>query len=257
MQGALNLFLATQLFSFLLVFARIGSAIMVMPGMSDITVPMNVRLYAALSMCLVLTPFLQKFLPVIPTQPIALAIVIAKEMLIGIFFGLMSQIILNAINVAGFVVAHVTSLSSAFTFNPQQAAQSAVITSFLSLLAVVMLFAMDLHHMLFIGFIDSYRIFVPGNELMFGDITDAITQGLGQSFIIGLEIAAPFIVVGFGVFMAMGLVARLVPQIQVFVLSMPIQILVGLTLLTTCLSAMMLFCFDQYQDFWKNLFTAG
>ena len=257
MQSALNLFLATQLFSFLLIFARIGSAMMVMPGLSDTTVPMNVRLYIALGVSLVLTPFLQRFLPVIPSQPVAFAMLIATEMLVGIFFGLMAQMILNAINVAGFVVAHVTSLSSAFTFNPQQAAQSAVITSFLSLLAVILLFVTDLHHMLFLGFADSYRIMVPGQPLLFGDMTNAMAEALSKSFVIGLEMAAPFIIVGFGVFIAMGLVARLVPQIQVFVLSMPIQILVGLTLLITCLSAMMLFFFEQYEDFWQSLFTGG
>lgn len=255
MQSALDLFLATQLFSFLLIFARIGSALMVMPGLSDATVPMNVRLYFALSFSFILTPLLQKFLPAIPTQPIAFALLVAKEMLVGIFIGLMSQIMLNAMNVAGFIVAHVTSLSSAFTFNPQQAAQSAVVTSFLSLVMVVMIFVTDLHHMLFIGFIDSYRVFVPDQTLMFGDMTDSLAQGLGQSFIIGMEIAAPFIIVGFGLFLAMGLVARLVPQIQVFVLSMPIQILAGLLLLSTCMSAMVLYLLRQYEDFWQALFT--
>jgi flagellar biosynthetic protein FliR len=255
MQSALDLFLATQLFAFLLIFARLGCAMMVMPGLGDVTVPMDVRLYFVLSFSLVMAPFLYKFLPAIPNNPTDFALLVIKEMLIGFFIGLMSQIMINAVNLAGFIVAHVTSLSSAFTFNPQQAAQSAIVTSFLSLLTVIMIFITDLHHLLFIGLIDSYRLFVPGDALMMGDMANGIAEGLSKSFVIGLQIAAPFIIVGFGVFLAMGLVSRLVPQIQVFILSMPIQILVGLTLLATCMSALMLFFLQQYEDFWTGLFT--
>ena len=255
MQSALDLFLATQLFAFLLIFARIGCALMTMPGLSDITVPMDARLYFALSFSLVLAPLLYKFLPAIPSDPIDFALIVAKEMLIGVFLGLMSQMVINAINVAGFVVAHVTSLSSAFTFNPQQATQSTIVTSFLSLLTVIMIFVTDMHHMLFIGFIDSYRLFAPTSPLMLGDMSDSIAEALGYSFTIGLQMSAPFIIVGFGLFLAMGLVSRLVPQIQVFVLSMPIQIIVGLILLATCLSALMMFFLQRYEDFWTGLFT--
>lgn len=254
MQSALDLFITTQIFSFLLIFARIGCAMMVMPGLSDSTVPMDVRLYIALGFSLTVTPLLRTALPGIPVEPIAFALLVIKEMLTGIFLGLMAQMILNAINVAGFVVAHVTSLSSAFTFNPQQASQSAVVTSFLSFLAVVLLFVTDLHHMLFTGLINSYNLFKPTAPLLFGDLTSSLAEGLGESFVIGLQLSAPFIIVGLGIFMAMGLVARLVPQIQVFVLSMPVQIMVGLALLVTCISSMMLFFLQHYEDFWRNIF---
>ena len=250
MQSALDLFISTQIFIFLLIFARVGSAMMVMPGLSDATVPMDIRLYFALSFSLVLTPVIAKFIPPIPQAPIEFSLLVIKEILIGLFIGLMTQVIMNAINVAGFIIAHVTSLSSAFTFNPQQASQSTVIASFLSLLAVILLFVTDMHHMLLIGLINSYNVFNPSSDILFGDFTNVIAQGLGDSFIMGLQLSAPFIVVGFGVFIAMGLVARLVPQIQVFILSIPIQIMTGLTLLVASLSAMMLFFLEQYQDFW-------
>jgi flagellar biosynthetic protein FliR len=254
MQSALDLFIATQLFSFMLVFARLGCAMMVMPGLSDSTVAMDIRLYIALSISLLLTPILGSYLPPIPAQPIDFALLIFKEMIIGLFIGLMSQIMINAINVSGFIIAHITSLSSAFTFNPQQASQSAMLTSFMSILAVVLIFVSDLHHFIFIGLIKSYQIILPTQALSFGDLTNSYADALSKSFVVGLEMSAPFIIVGFGLFLAMGLVARLVPQIQVFALSMPVQIVVGLTLMTTCLSAMMLFFLQRYEDFWLSIF---
>jgi flagellar biosynthesis protein FliR len=249
----LETLITTQIFAFLIIFARIGCAFMVMPGLSDSTVAMNVRLYLALAFSLVLSPVLYRFLPPIPTDAVSFGLLVIKEMLIGLFIGLMSQIIINSLNVAGVIIAHITSLSSAFTFNPQQASQLTVISGFLSLLAVVLLFVSDLHHMLLLGLVDSYQLFDVKATPIWGDLVDTFSQGLNQSFHVGLMMAAPFLIVGFGVFVAMGLVARFVPQIQVFILSIPVQIMVGLIILMTSLSAVMMYFLQEYEGFWRNL----
>ena len=128
--SALDAFITTQLFSFLIVFARIGGAVMIMPGFSDATIPMQSRLYMALTLSFILVPVLQPMIPkVIPQEPIPLALLICRELLTGVFIGLLSQVMMNAINLAGVMVSHGTSLSSAFTFNPQQAGQSTVIST--------------------------------------------------------------------------------------------------------------------------------
>lgn len=249
----LETFIATQLFIFLIIFARVGCIMMIMPGFGDTTVPMNVRLHLAVGFSFILIPVLGPMMPAaIPQTPLAFTLLVIKEMLVGLFVGLMTQIMMNAINMAGVLVSHATSLSSAFTFNPQQAGQSALITGFLSLLATTLIFLMDLHHLLLMGVIDSYRVFSTTGDLMFGDISLTLAQGISDALRIGLMIAAPFIVVSFGVFVAMGLVARLVPQIQVFILSIPIQIITGLVVLMTSISAMMLYFIAEYEAFWKN-----
>ncbi|MDB5477652.1 MAG: fliR [Alphaproteobacteria bacterium] len=251
--GLLETFIATQVFSFLIIFARIGTAIMIMPGLSDITVPVEIRLFFALTFCFILVPVLQPFLPAaMPAQPIVFGVMIVKEMLTGLFLGLMTQVMMIAINLAGVLVAHATSLSSAMTFNPQLSGQTTVVNTFFSILTVVMLFVTDLHHLLFMGFIDSYALFPTQNDLMLDDMSFSVAQDISEAMRIGLMISAPFVVVSFGVFIAMGLVARLVPQIQVFALSVPVQVLTGLVLLMTSISAMMLFFLDEYERFWKS-----
>lgn len=252
----LETFVATQIFAFLIVFARIGAALMTMPGIGDATVPAQVRLYFALVFSFVLVPVLQPFLIAPPTQPVAFGLLIIKEMLTGVFIGLMSHIMLNAINLAGVFVAHATSLSSAFTFNPQMSSQITVVHSFLSLLTVTLIFVSDMHRYLFMGLIDSYRLFPMADGLPYGDMTLSLAQGIGYALRIGLMVAAPFIVVSFGIFVAMGLVARLVPQIQVFIMSVPVQVMTGLILLMTSISAMMLYFMNEYETFWRN-FLAG
>jgi flagellar biosynthetic protein FliR len=252
----LQTFIATQVFTFLIIFARVGCMLMVMPGVSDITVPMNIRLYFALALTLVLMPVIAPFLPTdIPKEPIAFALLVIGELLIGLFVGLMSQIMMNSMNLAGIFVAHVTSLSSAFTFNPQMASQTTVINLFISFLITTMIFVTDLHHLLLLGLIDSYRIFPIQHEIMFGDMSLGLAQGISDALKVGLMISAPFIVVGFGVFLAMGLVARLVPQIQVFIVSVPVQIMTGMVLLMTSISAMMMYFLTEYEAFWRNFLS--
>ena len=252
----LETFIATQVFAFIIIFARIGCIIMIMPGFSDSTVPMNVRLHMAVGFSFILIPVLQPLLPaVIPENPVAFTLLIAKEMLTGVFIGLMTQVMMNAMHLAGVFVGHATSLSSAFTFNPQMSTQSTVLTGFLSMLVTVLIFATDLHHLLIMGMIDSYRIFSTGADLMFGDIAFTIAKSISEALKIGLMISAPFIIVAFSVFVAMGLVARLVPQIQVFALSVPVQIVTGMIVLMTSVSAMMLFFLDEYEMFWRNFLS--
>jgi flagellar biosynthetic protein FliR len=253
----LQTFVATQLFTFMMVFARIGSALMVMPGISDITVPTSVRLYFALALSVVLMPVLLPFMPAeTPQQPMAFALLIIGELMIGLFIGLMSQIMMNAMNIAGIFVSHATSLSSAFTFNPQMSSQTTVINVFISFLITTMIFVTDLHHLLLLGLIDSYRVFPMQHEIMFGDMSLSLAQGICDALKIGLMISAPFIVVGFAIFIAMGLVARLVPQIQVFIVSVPVQIMTGLILLMTSISAMMMYFLTEYEAYWRNFLSS-
>lgn len=253
----LEVFVATQLVTFLLVFARIGCAIMLLPGFGDTTVPMEIRLFFALALSFIFVPVLQPFMPPdIPSAPIAFGLLIAHEMLAGLFIGLMAQIMMIAMNVTSVLIAHATALSSAFTFNPQMATQSTVISSFISLLVIVMIFVTDLHHLLLLGVIDSYRLLPVSVDLIFGDMAYSLAEGISLALRVGLMIVAPFIVVSFGVFIAMGLVARLVPQIQVFILSIPVQTVTGLIVFMTALSAMMLYFLEQYSAFWQSFLSS-
>lgn len=253
----LEIFVTTQLVTFLMVFARIGCAMMLLPGFSDTTVPVEVRLFLALGLSFIFVPVLQPFMPTdIPQQPVAFGLLIIKEMLVGLFVGLMSHLMLIAMNIAGVLIAHATSLSSAFTFNPQMATQSTVVSSFISLLIIVMIFVTDLHHLLLLGLIDSYRLFPTSADLLFGDMAYSLAEGISVALRIGLMIVSPFIIVSFGVFIAMGLVARLVPQIQVFILSIPVQIITGLIVFSTTISAMMIYFLDQYSAFWQSFLSS-
>ncbi len=243
----LNALITGQIYAFLLVFCRVGAAIMVLPAFGGGTVTPRIRLLLSLVFSLVLMPVVYGLLPEIPTQPIPFAVLIAKEVLIGIFIGTIAQVILAAVNLAGLIVSHTMSLSSAFVFNPAALQQSTVVGTMFTMLAVVMLFTTNLHHLLILAVAHSYILFAPTEGVLLGDMAQTITQTLSHAFEVGLQLSAPFVIISLGIYFAMGVVARLVPQIQIFFLAIPLQILVGLTTLATVLSAAMLYFLVEFE----------
>lgn len=254
--SALDTLLTTQIFSFLLIFSRTGAMFMTLPGFSDATVSPQIRLMFALAFVLVLTPVLSPMLPAPPASVYNLAILIICEMLIGIFIGGLLQIIMSAAAFAGFMISTSMSMSNAFIFSPTMSTSNTVMGTFLMLVAMTLFFALDLHHLVFLGMIDSYQIFVPGSTLYMGDMAQQMAELIGKSLLLGLKMSAPFLIIIIGILFAMGLLARMVPQIQVFILSVPVQVLVGAITLMAVLAAMGMYLMSEVDDYLKN-FLAG
>ena len=96
--------------------------------------------------------------------------------------------------------------------------------------------------------IDSYGLFEPGARLPLGDLTDTVAKLVNESFRIGMKIAMPIVVVGVIVYVSMGLIARLMPQIHIFFIALPVQIALGLTVLALTLSAGMILFLDNFES---------
>jgi hypothetical protein len=140
--------LAGIVLTYLLVFARVGAMIMLLPGIGTMGVPARVRLVLALAVAFALTPTVQSAYPAIaPTTLVQLTILIAQEITCGVLVGAMASIIMSALQVAGFLIASQIGLSYAQTIDPTQNTQGAVVGNFMSLLGVVAIFATDMHHL--------------------------------------------------------------------------------------------------------------
>jgi flagellar biosynthetic protein FliR len=244
--------LMTQLYAFLLIFSRVGSAFMTLPGFSDSTLSPQIRVLFALSFSLVLTPVLYASLPAAPPTVFGLALLILREMITGIFIGALLQVMISALAFAGFLTASSMAMSNAMLFSPTMSSSSTVIGSFLVLLGTTLFFSFDLHHQVILGVINSYHLFEPGGTLFYGDMAQHMAEIIGESLVLGLKIAAPFLIINIGILVSMGLLARMVPQIQVFILSVPAQMLVGTIALFTIMSAMMMYFIDEFDLYLKN-----
>jgi flagellar biosynthetic protein FliR len=224
-------FLPTNTFAAMLVFARIGSAMMLLPGFGEVYVPQRFRLLLALIISAMLLPILSPILPALPALPAQLVLVLGGEVFVGLFIGTMTRLILSALQTAGQIVSLQTGLSNAQMFNPIEASQDAVPSAFYGALGVLVIFLSNLHHMMLRGLVDSYSVFVPGKLPPIEDFTKTITLAVGDSFRLAMEMASPFIVLGTVFFIGLGLISRLVPQLQILFVSQPLQILGGLLLM--------------------------
>lgn len=253
----LDQLIPANLFAFFLVFARVGSIVMVLPGFGETYVTPRFRLLLALAISFILTPVLIESLPGLPSSPLVLFVQLLGEIVIGFFIGIAARILLSALQVAGMVAAYHSSLANAFVFDPAAAQQGALAGAFLTLTGLLLIFATNLHHVMLIGIVGSYEIFTPGQMLPIGDASDAISRLVSRSFVLAMQIAAPFIVVGLIFSLGVGLLNRLMPQVQMFFIAMPMQIALGILVLMLTLSSVMMWFLDAFEQGISNFLIGG
>lgn len=248
MQAYLQELINVHFFAFLVIFMRFGLALMIMPGIGDSFVTAPVRLFFALSLCLILTPPLAALMPAPPSQAAALVGLLVCEALIGMFIGSVMRILISALDTAGSIVSLQSGFSSALLFNPVSLGQGSLIGSVYSMLGVTLLMVLNMHHYMIATIVDSYQI-MPANGQMpdFGTFSQIIAGIVSIAFKLGVQIALPFLILGLIMQMGLGVMGRLMPQIQIFFLALPAQVGIGLIILTMTLSSGMMFWANAYE----------
>lgn len=225
---------------FMLMFARLGTMVMLMPGLGEQGIPARIRLSIAVLLTLVMLPLHQAQYAVDIAQSFAPVVeLLVKEIMVGLVLGMTGRIALSALQVAGAAIAQQIGLGFVTSVDPSQGEQGVIIGNFLAMLGIVLIFATNLHYLV-IGALDqSYRIFAPGVALPTGDVAQLIVTTVAGAFRIGIQIAAPFLVFGLLFNVGLGVLARLMPQVQVFFLGVPASIMIGLALMMIMLGTLM------------------
>lgn len=244
----LQAFITQGVFAFMLTFVRVGTAMMVMPGLGDTLVPQQVRLYAALGFAFVLFPVTQAYMPSPIPSSILLFLLIGIEFVTGMFIGTVARIMMAALDIAGMVISMMLGLGNAQLFNPLMQSQGSLVGAFLSIAGVALLFVTNLHHLLLLGLFESYQAFPVGELLQSQSMAEMISKVVASTFRIGIQMSLPLIIIGTIMYIGMGVLARIMPQIQVFMLALPLQILVGFVTLGVTVAAMMLFWLQEFEN---------
>ncbi|GAB4394763.1 MAG: flagellar biosynthetic protein FliR [Kiloniellaceae bacterium] len=237
-----------QAFVLLLTFVRLGSAMMLLPGFGENFISPRIRLLLALTVAVVVQPALPPVMPALPDSATALFLLILGEVFVGLFIGSLARILMAALSIGGMMIATVTGLANALTNDPTAAQQGSIAGSFLSTLALLIIIILDLHHLLLRGVIESYSLFVPGQSILVGDVSQMITRGVAKAFLLGFQIASPFIAVGLIFNLGLGLLSRLMPQMQVFFIAIPLQILIGMGILMIALPMLIGWFISGFQE---------
>jgi flagellar biosynthetic protein FliR len=168
-----------------------------------------------------------------------LLVMLGEELLIGAVLGMTARLTIAALQVTGSVVAQQLGLGFVTAVDPTQGQQGVIIGNFLTILGLALLFATNLHHLVIAALDDSYTLFAPGEVPLTGDMAALMTRTLAGAFRVGVQLSAPFLVFGLLFNLGLGLLSRLMPQMQVFFVGMPLSILAGFMMLFLLISAMM------------------
>ena len=238
---------ADQVWAGGLIFARIGAILLTLPGIGEAYVPPRIRLSLALVVTLCLWPVVSGSLPPLPTSLGATVGWMLREVLVGLAIGTMLRIFLTSLSTAGEVVSLQTTLSFAQTANPLSGQQNTTIASFLMLFGTVLVFATNTHHLFIAGLVESYRLIAPVQPLATGDFATLAVRTLGESFLLGVQLAAPVMVFALIFNLASGLVGRVMPQVQVFFAAAPLSIILGLSVFALSLGVVGTIFIDRYR----------
>ena len=155
---------------------------------------------------------------------------------------------MGALEAAGMIVGIQTGLSNATMMNPAMATQSPLPSAFLSTAGLVLIFITGLDHFLIRTTIALYDVFPPGGAFVPGDMAQTVIRVANQSFIIGIELSAPFLIMGLMLYTAVGVLQRLMPSVQLFMVMMPVEIWGGLMMFSLTIAGILtlwLRYFDQ------------
>lgn len=243
----LDALLVSDVYLFMLIFARLGSALILLPGFGEVNVPVRVRLIIALTFSFVVFPVVSVTLPSLPANLAELLLLLGGEILIGLAIGAITRLLISMLQVAGTIIAFNAGLASAQMFDPSVGQSGAITGAFLSTIGITLLFVTNMHHVMLMAMVDSYVLFVPGQGFPIGDFSEAATRVVADSFRLGLQIALPVLVISMLIYVSMGLMARLMPQIQVFFIALPLQILVGFSVLAVTIGVSMIVFIDHFE----------
>jgi flagellar biosynthetic protein FliR len=222
--------------NFLLVSLRAGCILYFCPPWDSSFIPAQIRVFSILGLSLAITPAVSPFLPQFPASWSAGVFLVIREFLIGLGFGLVFRFISAGIEMAGNLVAIQMGFGMATVLDPQTQAQNTLLAQLLVLVATLIFLAMNGHHVLLRLLAQSYQevpmqtnISLPGSLL-------AYVPNLGRlMFSLGVQLLAPVLALLFLTQVALGLVARAVPQIQVMIVGFPLTIAVGFIFLSLTL----------------------
>jgi len=237
-----------------LLFARMGAMIMLLPGFGETVVPARIRLAFALALAICIAPALAGRMPVAETTALGMSLQVITEVLIGVMLGAAARILVSATATAGQIMGLELGLSFAQTADPTASQSGQLLAVFLSMLGLALIFTTGLHHMFLQGVVGSYDVIAPGAAAPVGDAAELALEAVSTSFRVGFQIAMPVIAAGLIFRVGLGILSRLIPQIQVFFVALPLQIMGGLVVMALGLSTGMLIWLDSLERYatWLN-----
>jgi len=221
----------SQYLGFIFIFARLLGVFVSAPLLGDYNIPFQIKVGFAFITSLVFFPLLT--IPRFGPNPdvVHIVLLMLAELGIGIMLGLTARMILAAVGMAGETIGFQMGIGMANVFDPSTSQQTALVAQVQIVFALLLLVVMDGHHLFIRAVAQSYQLVQPGAFSLERFQYDHLLSITSQFFVLALKLGAPLIVALLAANLGIGLIARTVPQMNVFVVGLPFTIALGLLLL--------------------------
>ena len=243
-----------QLQLFFLVFLRVGAVLMTIPVFDSKSIPIFFKLALALATALVLFPILGLQPGPVQTNMLTFGLGAAGEILLGITIGFSVKLIFAGIQLAGQLAGYQMGLAIANVMDPTSSQQIPVLAQYNYLVALLIFLAINAHHWFIRALAESYRLIAPLGVHLGGSLLERLIHLAGDIFSVAIQVGAPVIAALLITSAAFGLVARTVPQMNVFIVAMPLKIAVGLLFVGLSLPYFTLFLKKIFSAMGENIF---
>ncbi len=243
----MNQYAETVVIAAFLSFCRVGACFMLVPGLSSIRVPIQIRLFTALAVSFALLATLwDQIVPFADRRPGVLAPLIASELLIGGLMGLMTRFYILSLQFMGSAIAMLVGFGGTSGPGIEDGEVESAIGNLISFSALMLLFAFNFHHEVVRALVESYTVAPVGLAFKPQAALINLTDTLSDSFLLMLRIGSPFIAYAVIVNLTIGFVNKLTPQIPVYFISLPFVVTGGLFLLYFLIGTMLSFVADSF-----------
>ena len=224
-----------QVLATLLATVRVSAWLVVSPPFNNRAIPSFVKVAIALAVAMSIGPSLASQAP--PAELLALVVSVMFQVVVGLTLGFLTQLLFASVQAAGELIDVSSGFSLASLYDPVSSVNVSMFGRVYQLVAVTLLFALDGHLLLLRGFMASFRVF-PMHPVSVSVLARTVTSHVGMFFVSALEIAAPVLVVLFLAELAMGLVSRAVPSLNILVMSFPVKILLTLSVASIAIASL-------------------
>jgi flagellar biosynthetic protein FliR len=214
--------------TFLLAFSRVAGILGSGPFFGGRAVPTQFKIGTALFMTLLVLPLLGGTQVAVPPSVLLLCLAVLREVAVGVAVGLLAQLVFTAVQLAGELLGLQMGFAMMNMVDPSSGAPVPVISEIYGLFAALLFFVLDAHHMFVRGVFASFELAPLGAAGFHPAIAASLAAAVGKVFVMAVELAGPVLAALFLADVALGLVARTLPQMNVFTVGFPLKIALGL-----------------------------
>lgn len=221
---------------FMLVLSRVAGIFAALPVFGGRRMPLTMKAVTVLMITLVCFPTLSVEPPQVPSDAFTLALLLFSEVMIGLTLAFITQIVFAAVEFSGQIIGMQMGLTISSIIDPSQGTQTQIMSVVQTLFATLMFLSLNIHHLFIRTIMDSFRVIPLGGWRLSGELVNFLVMRTADIFIIGIRLAAPVMVALLLTTVALGIMARAFPQMNIFMLSMPLNIGLGLVILSLTLT---------------------